>query len=383
MIFLNHCGVSRMHKSARDAAVAQLDLQAEKGALMFADFRDPVDLFREAGGRLLETSAANVSYVRNTSEGLGLLAAGYPVKPGDEIISYEHEYPANHYPWRLMEKRGAKLVLVPNSSYGRLTGKTGIPDGPCGFSMEDLESRITPNTRIIALSHVQFPSGFAADLALLGKICRERGIDLIVDAAQSLGMRIRTAQIVDVQRHTRVIDEALEKFVKQIDIKIAHATARKIDMHFQTGATGKIDHHTRQRFIERHIGMAVTANTFFIAHRLRKRLPQCDANIFYCVVIIDMHIALRSHIEINQAVARNLVQHMLQKWHWRFKVGFAGAIEIDSNLNLRFQRVALDTGFAFSHGNLAQNKPPLYRPAPRLSPVQCSNVCKKRPVCDA
>lgn len=177
-----------MHKSARDAAVAQLDLQAEKGALMFADFRDPVDLFREAGGRLLETSAANVSYVRNTSEGLGLLAAGYPVKPGDEIISYEHEYPANHYPWRLMEKRGAKLVLVPNSSYGRLTGKTGIPDGPCGFSMEDLESRITPNTRIIALSHVQFPSGFAADLALLGKICRERGIDLIVDAAQSLGV---------------------------------------------------------------------------------------------------------------------------------------------------------------------------------------------------
>lgn len=188
MIFLNHCGVSRMSKLARDAAVTQLDLQADKGALMFAGFQDPVDRFREAGGRLLETSSANVSYVRNTSEGLGLVAAGYPVKPGDEIISYEHEYPANHYPWRLMEKRGAKLLLVPNRSYAQISDKTGIPDGPCGFSLDDIESRITQKTRIIALSHVQFPTGFAADLQRLGKLCRDRGIDLIVDAAQSFGV---------------------------------------------------------------------------------------------------------------------------------------------------------------------------------------------------
>lgn len=177
-----------MHKTARDAAVELLDLQAEKGALMFADFRDPVDRFREAGAKLLGTSAANVSYVRNTSEGLGLVAAGYPIAAGDEIISYEHEYPANHYPWRLMEKRGARLILVPNRSYAEITGRAGIPEGPCGFSLEDIQKRITPKTRIIALSHVQFPSGFGVDLAALGQICREHRIDLIVDAAQSLGV---------------------------------------------------------------------------------------------------------------------------------------------------------------------------------------------------
>ncbi|MBK8045034.1 MAG: aminotransferase class V-fold PLP-dependent enzyme [Haliscomenobacter sp.] len=55
------------------------------------------------------------------------------------------------------------------------------------FSMDDLEALITPRTRIIALSHVQFTSGFAADLQAIGALCRERGIDFIVDAAQSLG----------------------------------------------------------------------------------------------------------------------------------------------------------------------------------------------------
>jgi selenocysteine lyase/cysteine desulfurase len=53
--------------------------------------------------------------------------------------------------------------------------------------MAQLEALVTERTRIVALSHVQFTSGFAADLAGLGAFCRERGIDLVVDVAQSLG----------------------------------------------------------------------------------------------------------------------------------------------------------------------------------------------------
>lgn len=53
--------------------------------------------------------------------------------------------------------------------------------------MSDLEQLCTDRTRVVAISHVQFASGFGADLAELGAFCKERGIDLIVDAAQSLG----------------------------------------------------------------------------------------------------------------------------------------------------------------------------------------------------
>jgi selenocysteine lyase/cysteine desulfurase len=53
--------------------------------------------------------------------------------------------------------------------------------------MEELEAKTTDRTRVIALSHVQFASGYAADLKRLGDFCGERGIDLVIDAAQSLG----------------------------------------------------------------------------------------------------------------------------------------------------------------------------------------------------
>ncbi len=187
MIFLNHCGISRMLPAAAAAAQEQIGLQAEKGALMFRGWTDPVHSFRAHGAALLRTEPTNISYVKHTSEGLGLISAGYPFSPGDEIISYVHEYPSNHYPWRLAEKRGAKLVIVPNQTFGQLTGQSDFPETPCGFSLEDLEKRITNRTRIIAVSHVQFPSGFACNLDKLARIASSRGIDLVVDAAQSLG----------------------------------------------------------------------------------------------------------------------------------------------------------------------------------------------------
>ena len=40
---------------------------------------------------------------------------------------------------------------------------------------------------MIALSHVQFTNGYAADLPKLGEFCKSRGIDLVVDAAQGMG----------------------------------------------------------------------------------------------------------------------------------------------------------------------------------------------------
>src|SRR5207302_768010 len=115
---------------------------------------------------------------KNTSEGMSLIAGGYPFGPGDEIISYVHEYPANHFPWKLQEKRGARLVLLPDTASG---------DKPVAWALRDLEQRITPRTRIVTLSHVQFASGYAADLTALAELCRAKDIDLVLDVAQSFG----------------------------------------------------------------------------------------------------------------------------------------------------------------------------------------------------
>ncbi|SMC22012.1 Selenocysteine lyase/Cysteine desulfurase [Desulfacinum hydrothermale DSM 13146] len=181
--FLAHCAISPLPRPACRALAEAAEAQMRGGGPGLVPYFGVVEALREAAARLLATRSGNVAFVKNTSEAMGMIANGYPFQPGDQILSYVHEYPANHYPWKLQEKRGVELVLLPDRPMG--DGDTGRR--PCGWSMEDVRRLTTERTRIIAVSHVQFTSGFAADLKELGAFCKERGIDLVVDAAQSLG----------------------------------------------------------------------------------------------------------------------------------------------------------------------------------------------------
>ncbi|MHC5037111.1 MAG: aminotransferase class V-fold PLP-dependent enzyme [Planctomycetota bacterium] len=182
-IFLTHCGVSPLYSGAfqreREIARQHRDL----GAVLFNRYEPLLDDLRASAAALMKTSPENLAFVKNTSEGMSMIACGYPFEEGDQIISYIHEYPANHYPWKLQEKRGAELILLPDRNPTRIS----LGDRPCAWAFEDLEARVTDRTRIVALSHVQFATGFAADLPHLGAFCKSRGIDLVIDAAQSLG----------------------------------------------------------------------------------------------------------------------------------------------------------------------------------------------------
>lgn len=184
ILFLGHCSVSPLYRGAAAALRDFAENMAEGGIRSLPKYFDVLPQLHENGARLLRTGPENISLVNNTAEALSLIAGGYPFRPGDQVISYVHEYPSNHYPWVLQKRRGVELVLLADSDpFGSL------PDQgrPRGWSMTELADRVTGRTRVIAVSHVQFSSGFAADLPELGQFCRERGIDLIVDCAQSLG----------------------------------------------------------------------------------------------------------------------------------------------------------------------------------------------------
>ncbi len=182
-IFLAHCAISPLPKPAVEAMSAVAEAQMKFGARGISAYGTVLEKIRTSAARLLNTDPDNLAFVKNTSEAMGMVANGYPFEPGDQVLSYVHEYPANHYPWKLQERRGVELVLLPDRSQAGVD--TG--DRPCGWSMEDVERLVTDRTRVVAVSHVQFTSGFAADLETLGDFCRRRGIDLVVDAAQSLG----------------------------------------------------------------------------------------------------------------------------------------------------------------------------------------------------
>ena len=180
-IFLGHCAVSPLFCGAASAIRDFTQSLAEGGVTALPKFFEVMPRFHRSFAGLLKTGERNISYVQNTAAALSMIAHGYPFQPKDQIISYVHEYPSNHYPWVMQQQRGVELVLLSDSGSGQ--GASGLR----GWSMEELERRVTDRTRIVAVSHVQFASGFAADLEALGAFCKDRDIDLIVDCAQSLG----------------------------------------------------------------------------------------------------------------------------------------------------------------------------------------------------
>lgn len=195
-VFLAHCSIAPLYRPAYDKERAFAEAQSRTGVLVYSQYDAILNGLRDAAARVLGTAADNVAFVKNTTEGIALIANGYPFQPGDEVISYVHEYPANHYPWRLQERRGVRLVLLPDRP---LTGDVpaGLPVGlPVAWTLDDLKERITPRTRVVALSHVQFTSGYAADLKPLADVCRAHEIDLVLDVAQSFGcMPVRPDQL--------------------------------------------------------------------------------------------------------------------------------------------------------------------------------------------
>lgn len=185
-IFLAHCGISPLYREAMEKEREISEKHHKKGGLIFKEYDDILNGLRKSAADLLNTRSDNLAFVKNTSEAMCLIANGYRFQEGDQVISYVYEYPANYYPWKLQERRGVELVLLPDRDIISPNSEDS-KYCPCGWRMDDLEALITNRTKILAISHVQFTSGFAADLKELGEFCRARGVDLVVDAAQSLG----------------------------------------------------------------------------------------------------------------------------------------------------------------------------------------------------
>jgi selenocysteine lyase/cysteine desulfurase len=122
---------------------------------------------------LFATNTDEIALMTNTSDGINTVATGIEWKCGDEILIGDREFPANSYPWLNQQRRGAVVKWIPMAD-SRLTPELVL-------------SSITPKTKLIAISSVQFSDGYRADLKAIYAICREREILLFVDGIQSAG----------------------------------------------------------------------------------------------------------------------------------------------------------------------------------------------------
>jgi len=183
-IYMNHAAVSPISRRAHDAMVGLLEEVQQNGAEKWRQWVNTYDAARRSLSKLLNSDPGEVAFTKNTSEGVSTFANGLEWQPGDEIVSIEGEFPSNFFAWKALEKRGVVLRLVQ-------------PDNGC-VSHESIVSAMSPRTRVVAVSFVQYLSGFRLDLERLGKICTAHGCLLFVDAIQGLGafpLDVKVAQI--------------------------------------------------------------------------------------------------------------------------------------------------------------------------------------------
>ena len=173
MSYLNHAAVGVVSRPAADAVQGYL---AERAGLRPENYEACVPVLERARQRaatLIGAEAGNVEFMPNTSTALNVVVQGFPWQPGDRVAVPGCEFPANLLPWLALEARGVGVDVVPH--------REGT------VSVADVEAALTPQTRVLALSWVQFLSGFTADLAALGALCRDRDILFCVDGIQGLG----------------------------------------------------------------------------------------------------------------------------------------------------------------------------------------------------
>ena len=98
---------------------------------------------------------------------------------------------------------------------------------------------------------------------------------------------VTTSEVVDVQGHHAVVDDAVEEFFKQVNVKTSDEGAGEVDVVDEFGAAGEVDDNAAQGFVKRNVGMAVAADTGFVAQGLFQGLTEYDTDVFYGVVVVD------------------------------------------------------------------------------------------------
>ncbi len=174
-IYLNHAAVSPPPTPTVEAVTTQLRDVVLNGSTHYRSWVAVKERARSLAAEMIGARPEQLAFMRNTSDGLSTVANGLKWKPGENIVTFRREFPSNIYPWlRLREAHGVEVRMCEERG-GRI-------------DLEELISLIDERTRVVAISQVQYGSGFRADLERLGRAARRVDALLVVDVIQAMGV---------------------------------------------------------------------------------------------------------------------------------------------------------------------------------------------------
>ena len=169
LVYLNHASVAPLCLAASEAIKRLADDATDFGALHYEGWVEAYERLRSAAATLIGAHRDEIALVKNTSEGISTVALGIDWRPGDKIVAFKEEFPANYLPWRRLAAKGVRIEWL------QFTDPLEIIEKACH------------GASLLAISFVQYVSGFRANVNAIGEICRRHGVFFFVDAIQGLG----------------------------------------------------------------------------------------------------------------------------------------------------------------------------------------------------
>lgn len=169
MVYLNHAAVAPLSRRAAAAMQGLAEDCLLYGSYHYDQWLKVYQGIRVLTARLIGAEAGEIAITKNTSEGIATIANGLSFQPGDRIVCFREEFPANFFPWKVLERDGVVLDWL---------------------SIYDPVERIAEaagGAKLLAISWVNYLSGHRVDLESIGAACRDAGCFFFVDAIQGLG----------------------------------------------------------------------------------------------------------------------------------------------------------------------------------------------------
>lgn len=164
--YLNSATFGQMPRRGMEAVRRHFERRDRLACSDFLEWFGDADAVRALVARLVHCDAADIAFIPNSATAFSLLLNGIDWRPGDQILTLEHEFPNHVYHPAWLAGRGVELVET----------------GYAGF-----EGAVTGRTRLVALSTVNYSTGLRPPVEEIGRFLRERGVLFYVDGTQSVG----------------------------------------------------------------------------------------------------------------------------------------------------------------------------------------------------
>lgn len=173
IIYFNHASTGPFSDLLTKTLANLLKDKSENNIDDYESFLKIVEESKKFLAEMISCSEDRIAFVDNTSNGLNILTQSIDWEKGDRVLLNDIEFPANVYPFLNLKRFGVEVDFVKSEN--------GI------VTADQILDSITPQTKIVSISFVQFISGYRVDLEKIGNYCRANNIIFCVDGIQGIG----------------------------------------------------------------------------------------------------------------------------------------------------------------------------------------------------